>query len=334
MGINMLIAVLGTVLFAFADSFFMIAISRFLPGIATAFGLIICLKLAALWLPDDKMGLATSLIVSIGMLGAIVAQAPMVVLIELFSWQAALLISAIFGLIIAIILWFNIIDPRNDVKTIKSISINKSLLMSIKEKQNWFCGLFIGLLNLPIAIFGAAFGSIYLMQAYNYSSVQSGSIVSMLFIGMIIGAPLFGWVSDVIRSKKIPMLFGAAVSLILIMFILYAPIYNNIISHIMFFLLGLSCSSQLLAYPIVTENNPIEISGVALGLATLIIVGGGYGLGIPVVGKILDLFGNGKIINGIFTYSLAGYQRAFIIIPIGIIISILLLFFIKEKKKV
>jgi MFS family permease len=335
MGINMLIAISGTIFFAFSESFFMIGFGRFLSGIMMAFGLIICLKLASLWLPSHKMALASSLIVTIGMLGAIVSQAPMIFLIDTMGWQGALLMGAILGLIIGIILWFVVIDPRrtkDKIVEVKSIPVLKSLLLVVKQPQNWFCGFYICLLNLPVAIFGALFGITYLVQVYNLAPIQASSVISMLFFGMIVGSPFFGWFSDFIRIRKLPMLIGSIICLIFILIVLYVHPINFFALHVLLFLIGFTSAAQVLGYPVISESNSTAISGTALSLASFIIMGGGYGLGLPFVGKLLHLAWDGKIVDGMHVYSLAAYHKAFLIIPIGIIISVVMLFFMKETK--
>ncbi len=335
MGINMLLAIAGTVLFAFSQSFFMIGFGRFLSGIMLAFGLVICLKLATLWLEPTKMALATSLIVTIGMLGAMVSQIPMTFLVETLGWQGSLLMGAILGLIIGIILWFVVEDPRakkNKLVEIQKIRVWPSILMVIKQPQNWFCGFYICLLNLPLAIFGALFGIIYIVQVYGYTSMQASSVISMLFLGMLVGSPFFGSLSDFMKVRKAPMLFGSILCLILMLIVLYVHTFSFFTLHILLFLIGFTSAAQILGYPLISESNFSEVSGTALSLAYFIIMGGGYGLGLPLVGKLLHLAWEGKIVDGIHVYSIAAYQKAFITIPIGIILSIVMIFFIKETK--
>lgn len=334
MGINMLIAIAGTLFFAFSESFFMIGVGRFLSGIMMAFGLIICIKLATLLLPLEKMALASSLIITIGMIGGIVSQAPMTLLVEKMGWQNSLLMGALLGLIIGVILWFFIKDPRskNEELEIKRLSVSKSLLKVIKQPQNWFCGLFICFLNLPLSILGALFGITFFEQVYNYTALQASSITSMLFFGMIIGAPILGWFSDFIKSRKIPMLLGAVICLILMLIVLFIYSFSFLGLHILLFFIGFTCSAQVLGYPVISENNTSEVSGSALSLASLIIIGLGYGLGLPFVGRVLHLAWDGKIVDGIHVYSIEAYQKAFIAIPIGILLSIVMIFFIKDTK--
>ncbi len=331
MGINLLIAIAGAIIFAFAETLFMAGIGRFLSGIMMAFGLILCLKLASMWLPPNRLAIATSLIVTIGMLGGIAAQAPMAFLINFFSWQGALLVSAILGLVIGIILWFVVRDPKDRSKELaENISVWTSLYLIVKQPQNWFCGLYIAFLNLPIAIFGALFGITYLMQVYNISSMAAASITSMLFSGMLLGSLFFGWVSDLLHKRKLPMLVGAMVCLIAMLVLVYVNNFNMTTLHIVFFIIGFSSAAQVLGYPVISESNSPEVTGTALSLAAFIIVGGGYGLGLPLVGWLLDKGWEGKIFDGIHFYSITAYKNAFITIPIGIIVGIFVLFLMKE----
>ena len=61
-------------------------------------------------------------------------------------------------------------------------------------------------------------------------------------------------------------------------------------------------------------------------------MGGGYGIGLPLVGKLLHLMWDGKIVNGIHKYSIDAYQKAFISIPVGILLAIIMVLFIKETR--
>ncbi len=335
MGINMLLAIAGTLIFAFSDTLFLAAVGRFMSGIMMSFGLIICLKLASLWLPPKNMALASSLIITIGMFGAIAAQAPLAYIVHFMNWQAALLFSAMLGLIIGIILWFTVKDPKGREKEIKesqNISVFTSLYMVFRQKQNWLCGFYISLLNLPVAIFGALFGIFYLIQAYDMTFMHAAAVTSMLFFGMIFGSPFFGWLSDFIRYRKVPMLIGAVACLVLMIIVLYVHKFDLFGLYILFFLIGFTSGAQALGYPVISESNRPEISGTALSLAAFIIMGGGYGLGLPFIGKLLDLFWDGKIVDGIHHYSLEAYHKAFVSIPIGILIAIIFIFFIKETR--
>lgn len=333
MAINMLLIVIGTFIFAISDSFLIISIARFLSGIMMAFGLIICLKLASLSLKQTHMALASSLIVTIGMLGGITAQTPMAFLVKNFGWRHSLLLVALLGIFIGIILWFVIKDPRvNKLKNfeIPTFGIFNSILKVIKNPQNWFCGFFISFINFPIAILGALFGISYFTHVYKFSTIQASSITSMLFLGIILGSPIFGFLSDYFRKRKFFMLLGSFICLILMSLVLYIDNLSFALLHILIFFIGFTSGTQVLGYPIFSEINPPSVSGLAFSLGSFLIVAIGYGFCLPLIGKILLIFWDGKVVDGADVYSMRAYKIALGVIPIGILLAIIMAFFIKE----
>jgi MFS family permease len=328
--INMLIVIFATLAFALSTNIYYIAISRFFVGIMMSFALISCLKIASILFTRDKMALMSSLIVSIGMLGGFFALLPIEALIKRFGFRASLMFVAFIGVAIMIILWFATKTLHGDLNKEslqkKESKILYHLFQVMKYPQNWFNGLFITTLNLPLAVLGALFGIAYIQQAYGYSSIQASSITALLFIGFIFGSPFFGWLSNFLKSKKIPMYLGSLSCLVLILILLYVPNLNFLLLEIIFFLVGFTSAAQVLGYPLIEQNNPKHLTGTALGLASLLIMGMGYGVSLPFVGWLIDLGRKGA------SYSRMDYEKAFIIIPIGIAISILMIFFSKEQK--
>lgn len=332
--ISIFFAIIGTFMLAFAPDIKVAYLGRFLSGIMMSFGLVSCLKLASLLLPSCKMALASSLIVTIGMIGGVFAQAPVAYLSQNIGWRNSLAFLAFLGGVIAMILWFVVKEPKN--AQIQKEKMDQTIIESLKEvcmsKQNWYCGLFISLVNFPIAILGALFGVPYLTQAHGFSYLDASAVTSMLFVGMIFGSPFFGWLSDYIKNRKLPMYIGSLACLLSIFILIYAPKMESISAYALFFFIGFTSASQVLGYPVIAESNPSKISGTALSLAAFLIMGLGYGIGIPFVGWILDLTWNGQMIDGMNHYSLASYQQALLTLPIAVILGVLMVYFMKETK--
>jgi hypothetical protein len=52
----------------------------------------------------------------------------------------------------------------------------------------------------------------------------------------------------------------------------------------------------------------------------------------PVIGKLLDMNWTGTMIDGARVYSPLAYQYALVLMPIGIILSLVIMFFIRETR--
>jgi MFS family permease len=96
----LLLCIIGTIGFAFAQGFYSAAIFHFLSGIGNAFCFLSCMMLITRWFPLNKQAFIVGLVVTIGMLGGVVAQLPFSMLAEFLTWRKALLVDAAFGIFI------------------------------------------------------------------------------------------------------------------------------------------------------------------------------------------------------------------------------------------
>ncbi|MBF8263578.1 MAG: hypothetical protein HW387_1243 [Parachlamydiales bacterium] len=329
---NMAVIILGTLMFAVSRDLFFVGIARFFSGIMGAFALLSCLKLASQVQPPEKMALASSLIITIGMVGGMLSSVLTDAWVAYFGWRWALGLIAIVGALIALVLWNFVHIPKERAAESRQLDIRArlsvwdSLWIVIKKWQNWCCGFFICTVNLPVAVFGALFGINYLTQVYDISQTVAASITSMLFFGMIVGSPFFGWLSNCLNQRRWPMILGSLACLLLVVFLLYVNISSLLLLFILFFAIGFTSSAQVLGYPVIAESNRTDVTATALGLAAILIMGLGYGLSLPLVGWLLDSELNSQL-------PLQAYHSAFLIIPFGIVIGIVLSFLIKERAK-
>jgi MFS family permease len=99
-------------------------------------------------------------------------------------------------------------------------------------------------------------------------------IISLIFFGVIIGGPLLGFVSDAMHSRKRPLIAGSLLSLLVLGAVLLSPALNMLMLGTLFFILGITTSSQVLVYPMVAESNPPRYMGTSLSIVTLVIMVG------------------------------------------------------------
>lgn len=331
-------SLVGTVFFATADSIYIAALGRFLVGITGGpFGLLSTLKIASRWFPEQKLAFVTGIIIAVGMLGGILAQTPFTYLVDSIGWRQALVVEVICGVAILFTIWRVAKDYpeekamlyNNHTIEFKELGFVQGLFTVARKPQNWLCGIFASLLNLPIFLLGALWGCLYLEQVYGLDRMNASYITSMLYVGMLIGSPLFGKLSDEMKSRKKPMLLGNAICFITCLLVFANSSFSFTALAMLFFIIGFSSSAQIVAYPMVAESNPKYLTGSSQGLAAVIIMSGGAFFQ-PVFGWLMDRNWSGIIYNGIPQYSLENFQTALYIMPIGMIICFAALFFIKE----
>ena len=323
--LGMVLCIIGTALIASSSNAWFLVISRFLSGTASAFCLLSILRLAASWFPARKMGQVTGIVVTLGMLGGAISQTPLTLLINLTGWRHALFLVAIAGLLILILMILIIKDAPEEeshaVLQTKPLRWFEGFRAMFFNSYNWLTGLYICTMNLPIMLLAGLFGTQWMMQVHGFSNIQGSNISMMIFIGTIIGSTVFGFLSDITRSRRKPMLITAIISLVNFLILLYLPNQTYLLDLLLFLSLGFFTGAQIIGYPVVRETNQAHSIGTALGFVSVIIMGLPAFLQ-PLVGFLMNLHWNGLMFGGARLYSSSDYTLGLSVLSVGFVISI------------
>lgn len=267
--IGMICSIISLIIFASSSSIFIAGCARALAGISQSFVFLGCLRLVAKWL-EGHLALANSTVITIGLFGAIAAQTPLTLLINAIGWRSSLLVIAGLTTAITVVIMFVVKDKpsekgKNDADSWSDLG--KKLKQAFVFPQNWLCAAYTTFLNLPIVVLGGLLGNMYLNGAENMEKVQASGIVTMLYVGSMIGGPIIGLLSDKMKRRRPLMFICPIIGIALIIIIASFHGLGLYILGALFLSLGLFSSSQALAYPILTECNLARIASVSLGFA-------------------------------------------------------------------
>ncbi len=318
------ICVMGTFLFSQAESLWVATTARFLTGIGSAFCFLSCVRLASRWFPPSKLALVIGLVVTFAMLGGFFAQTPLTILINYLDWRQAVLIDAVIGLAIMALIVAIVYDcpiqqtelQRQQRRQLQSLGYWRSLSLALRKPYNWLCGLYSCLLNLPIYLLGGIWGILYLQQVHSLEKTTASYVTSMLFIGTMLGAPFAGWFSDRLGRRRLPMLVGAAASIITVLCLMQIQHLSLVALLMLFFLLGFVTAAQVISYPLVAESNPPLITATSVSVISTCILSGGI-IFEPLYGWLLDQHWLGLMQNGVRVYSVADFQFAMWLFPVA-----------------
>lgn len=324
----------GSFVFANAETLFMAGVGRFLTGAGAAFAAVNCLKLIANWFPLRHFAFMTGLMMTIAMLGAVGGQAPLAAFIEKMEWRAALSNIGYLGLILAFIFWIVVRDKSTQsdkdlhLTPIKT-PVLKSLKGILKNGQSWWLSLYSGFAFAPVMVFGGLWGVSFIGSSFQLSHNISAQMVSLIFIGFAIGAPVLGWLSDKVGSRKVIMFWGTIVGLFCISSVIYIPHLALFALAFLLILFGFSISSFLLCFTMIKEIHTPILAATAIGFMNAFdaLLGA---LSDPLTGKFLDLTWDGTLVDGVRTFSIDAYKMAFLTIPAYLIIALFTLVKIKE----
>jgi MFS family permease len=198
----------------------------------------------------------------------------------------------------------------------------------LKSPQNWLLTIYGGLAFSPIAVFGGLWGNPFLQQAYSIDKTQSASLVSLAFIGLGIGSPILGMVSDRIGERRNLMIGCTFISCLAISIVLYCHALPLIVVGTLLFIFGFALGAFVLVFTIGKELNKAHLTATVVAMinASDAVLDA---ITEPAIGKLLDLNWDGKMLNGVHYFSLTSYEYALSVLPVYLFFGAIILFWVK-----
>ncbi len=331
----LLLCALGSFFFASTDSVVTASMGRFLIGIGSAFSFIGVLVLVSRWFPVQHFAILAGVAQSMSSVGAMFGEVPLAALIQQVGWRQASFILALVGFLLALLLWCCIRDfPHQTTQSLPTRRFRdewRRLVEVCSRPYTWLTGAYAFSIWTPIAVFAALWGVPYLQEKYQVSVVVASGLCSMIWLGIGVGSPLLGWISDRFTSRRVALISSSVFGLSATLILLYMPNVPMSYMYVVLFMLGFGAGGQTVSFAVVTDNNPPHLVGTASGFNNLSVLLGGA-IFQPLVGVILHRSAASKVVNGLPEYLMTSYQKALLVMPCCFAVSLILaLWLIKES---
>lgn len=224
---------------AFVTTYEMYAVWRFIAGLGLAGELGAGITLVSETMDKENRGIGTMIIVSFGVLGAVVAA----FVGQMMGWQNAFIVGGVMGLALL---------------ALRAGALESGMFEQIKKIDNVEKGNFFRLFNngprlvkylrviligLPIwFIIGIliAFSDRFGKMAGIAEPIVIGTSVMFCYLGLSSGDLCSGILSQVLRSRKKVMILFQSMMLVVVLIYLFVPNSNMIVFNTLCFLLGFS----------------------------------------------------------------------------------------------
>ncbi len=334
----LLIACFGAILFGLSPTISVAIFARVLVGLGVAALFVPTMKILAEWFRVREFATMTGILMAVGGIGWLSAATPLALLTDWLGWRMAFVLIGIITLIIAIFTWIFVRNrpeemgwPRISDAEIQAgqegIGLLRGVRIVLSQKYFWPLAFWFFFSYGTVIGFGGLWGGPYLMDIYGLTKAQAGNILMMIAVGMILGSPFLGWLSDKVFEARKPVMVGGAFIYLLVwlIFAVKPGGLNHILLYILTFLIGVFGSAiVIIAFTANKELFPKEIAGTSTGLVNIFPFAGGAVFP-PIMGYIMDKVG--KVGE---SYPLQAYQHAFIFCFIGAVIAFLSVCFMKE----
>jgi predicted MFS family arabinose efflux permease len=324
---------IGSLIFAKADSLTMAYVGRLLIGAGAGFTWVGTLKLASQWLPPKRFALVTGMTLMSGMIGAVAGQAPLAAAVAAFGWRGTLSAAAFFAFGIAVLIWLIVRDKPSSVQKearTQTAGLLHGLKLTMKNPQSWYAAVYGGTMTAGILAFAGLWGVPYLMQVYGLERLAAAASTSLMLIGWGIGAPLAGWVSDHLGTRRLPMLISALSVLIILSIYIYVPDLPLEVTRTLLFLHGIFNGGMTVCFAAAREHNRPETAGATLGFVNTMVMASGA-IFQPLIGWLLDANWDGVINAGNRVYSPEAYKMAFLSLVACSVVAVVMAALLRES---
>lgn len=315
----------GAAVFGLAPTFVVAYGGRLLVAIGASVILIAWLALAAEWFRPGEFGTISGFTQAVGNVGALVASSPLALLVEALGWRLTFVMIGGVTLLLGLLAVTLVRDrpeavglaPVNAARAARSPTALRDVARAIPglvgNPRTWPPVLATAGVYASLVAFQGLWAVPYLTEVYGLGRVRAANTVALLAIGMALGAPFVGWLSDrVLGRRRLPMAAFTAV-FAACWVPLAAPGGLRVDASLLgpfFFLMGFASAGLVLVWTCVREVNDPERVGLAVGFCNMPVF-----LAFAVIqwltGVILDARWAGASAGGARVYPAVAYEAAF-----------------------
>lgn len=328
--LSVLVSGLGTLLFAMATHSWELGAARLLMGIGSPFAFLGALFLASRWFAHKHFALIAGLVQLGAALGSTIGGGPLAMIVNHLGWRHALMAIGWVTLVLSLLFWLILRDGEKPVTFEPSVD-NARFRDTLKLPQVWWIALAGFASWVTVTGIASLWGVPYLMAVYGWSNEKIGYLYILFWLGLGLGSPLMGGLSDALKSRKIPFYICFGLGFIACLLYIEAPFIPAWLMVIVLILLGFAGSLQSLTFGIAKDIVPPKHFVAASGLINLAAVATGV-IVQPVMGYLIDYSARS---HGVFNaqYHVADYQMGFKVVAVILLLGLLVTHFgLKETK--
>ena len=322
---------IGALLFAVAGSFSSAAVARALIGLGHGVAWVSLLELSAAWFAPRVFGTMSGLSLALGTLGAVLAQAPLLILSHSFGWRWVLAAVGVLCLALSLMALLRIRNRPEDLGfdgylPLRQAPGPRQVLRGLGEVWRFrntallfiapggVCGAFL--------TFTTLWGMPFLVQQRQLSPSQASWVVAAMLVAFSVGGVLWGRASDRMRLRKRPYLLGGALMLAGFGVLVVWPQAPSALLFAALLLASLGSGSMVVGFAWAKESVPQRLAGTASGVHNTGVMLGAL-VQLPLLGWVLDLFWQGQQVNGVRLYGGEAFQAANGVLLAWIALSVL-----------
>jgi sugar phosphate permease len=207
-----LVACAGALIFGTASNMAIATVGRALIGAGVGGVFVPALKTFSKWYRPNEFTSMTGILLAVGGLGGLSGSLPLTYLVVHLGWRSSFLAIGAISFVWAIACWCIVREKPEDkgwqpitaaedalpasIDDPPKPKVSQRLSMVLTEPGFWLVTLSLFFSGGALMTFQGLWAIPYLMDVHGYSRVQSGSLLMVIPLGFMIGAPAFGLLTD------------------------------------------------------------------------------------------------------------------------------------------
>ncbi len=331
-------AAAGCFLFGMAPNIGWASVGRALIGLGVGGVYVPAVKAISQWYRKNEFATMIGLLMSMGNLGAVIATTPLAWAAGTWGWRSTFFLIGGITVVLAFVTLLLTRDyalPPEPVQVEPATASGSNpgsrarVFKVLASGHFWIVAtVFFGIYGTLITLQGL-WATPFLMAALGIERIFASKLNMLIPVGVIIGAPFFGWLTDRFSLDKGNTLIAILTVYTLTwigMIFFYSQLGTAGLSLVLL-VMGITTGGFISTlWGIVQEITPEEILGLTSGLLNPAPF---FGVAVyqVVTGVVLDRAGRvGDL------YSLSGFRNAFLLCLFGIVICLLLSFRLRTSK--
>jgi MFS family permease len=257
----LMIATVGAGLFANAHSLTELIIARGLIGFGVAGSLMAAIKASSLWLPQDRLPLATAVLLSVGGLGAMASTAPMHAVLQLTDWRGAFFGLGVGTLAVSLLI-FAVVPEHPKKQEIRFLDMAAAVKQLYSAWSFWRLGLYSIFAHATyMAVQGLWMGP-WLRDVAHLDRASVANVLLAGTVAMVAGSLGFGWFTDYLRKFGVkPILVCGAGIWMFVLFQFLMVSVGNINPYVVAVGFSFFGTATTMNYAIVAQSVPVHLTG-------------------------------------------------------------------------
>lgn len=260
----------GAVVFAVTHYYPLAIFAKICMGGGAAFAFVGALYLIREWFSPERQAFLIGMTEVLAMLGAVRGIFLLGFAMRLFNWRICMLFYAAYFFVAAVgCAWWvrdkNPLRHHERAVRVKPSNFSQSFKAVVGHRLAWLNGLYIGLMYSVATVFAALWATPFLMVHLNINDIAAAKIALMIYLGMAIGCPLFGLLTQHYKKRRPLLIISGLSSILVLSLIIYGPYVSILSVRIEMLLLGICSSGYVLSFIIANDIAPAGIKNTYNG---------------------------------------------------------------------